>query len=480
MNNKNKNIDNLFKNRLQNSEPEFNPEHWDKMASMLDSYEAAHKSADDNSKGFMFRWSRVGIIIIVSTFILTTASLFIIFGTNLLQTKTTLAENKQDISKKSTSIITNNEKQIIKTINKSKPEGSKIEKPNKKLFEEQIIQNSNSNYEIGLINTKKANSTSSKDIIFETEKKANNTKETPEIDNFKEKQIVQKTEQKDERETIIKDKKEIKTNINNNNISEIPIQQTEINEVKETFINNEIETPVTSNIKIIDTIKTLKTAEKSKKSVSENNSSILNTDLSNNKFFVSAGVNYYKTISNDENTKPKGMYSPIGGVGFEHKFKNRKLSLIVELQYTRSSGHSLYKSSQKVKYFFTKEISKTIVNTKSIDVLRLPLLLKYRYLNRHSISIGIFGSYVFNSESEITKMPYNKPITTYKANGYMEGFNDFSYEFTLGYNFKIIKQLELEFRMNYSPNDITKKSYYLNLDTDKSTELQFNIIWHPY
>ncbi len=210
----------------------------------------------------------------------------------------------------------------------------------------------------------------------------------------------------------------------------------------------------------------------------EKNNSLLNKNEKNYNFYATLGITYYIPYTNGYTAGgDRGIIAPIGGIGFEKKLKNNRLSLLFEVLYTKNRGHSLSKTSEKTTYFFEEEITKTIVNTTSFDVLRMPIMAKYRFRNKHFIFGGLFASYIINSQSDLTVTSSLKPSTTSVVKGYRDGIKDFSYGFTLGYSYKIIKQLDVGIRINYSFDDITKNTYYLNNRTDNINELQINVIW---
>jgi len=440
-----KNIDELFKNRLQNEQAGFNPAHWDKMASLLDKQFLVPSASSGVVRGL----SSLVKVLIVSVSISVPAVLYLFLGTNIFI--------KNDVS---------------------------IEKPN--LIYHQVspmdtvsqIQTEN--------NADKRSLIQNNDLLKVAEK----------VDIQKKATIINKIITKSDQKEVVSDIK------SSNPVSEIVKNQDKIN----SFTENKFDNSDKTSRLTIGKSDNKQTYEKSDKNISADNNteikpllvidSIVTKDELNKTesesnlirlknyrgFYAIMGACYANSYSNDIYNNSAKEFSPIIGVGFEKRFKNKKYSLMFEVLYTRSKGHSLIKSQINTSYFLNKEINITTVKTQEIDLLRIPVLFKYS-LKRHSFITGIFASYLLNTNSELTEIIQSTSLNSFKASnvkGYRDGLKDISYGFTLGYTYGFSNQFDMGISYQFSPDDLTKNAYYQNSIKDNLSEIQLNIRWKLY
>lgn len=455
-----KNIDELIKNRLQNEKPVFNSAHWDKMASLLDKQFVTPSASSSAVTGL----SSVVKILIVSVSISLPVLLYVLIGSDLFQKEKIVTENIID---KSPAILMKDSTFIVENSPSVKSEFLLINKINQ-LKNSQEIE----------INVTRSKKTEPMPVVIE----------------------------KDEISTQNDLHLSVKSQANQVDKSQAKIDNKTNNEDELFIENNSLLKPVDVNLNSYtgnteDKVKSITVEITGKKNASKQNENKSEYQIKNdtlviqesensiiplrkyNGLYAFLGLNYANTFSNDKNVNTDRELSPIVGIGFEKLLKNNKLSLLFEVLYSKSSGHSMSKSSIKTSYFLNEEIIITTVNTNELDLLRVPVIFKYQLSNKHSLLAGVFGSYLINSESDLAESIQNptfKSVKTSVVKGYRDGFKDFSYGFTLGYSFRLAKKLDLGFRFNYSPDDISIDSYYLGSGKDRLTELQFNILWKLY
>jgi len=155
------------------------------------------------------------------------------------------------------------------------------------------------------------------------------------------------------------------------------------------------------------------------------------------------------------------------GAGFEH-FVSRRVGLLVEAQYVRRSGYELERSSKQIEYFLQPTTTTQYVTTESAQYLHLPITLRYRVKNRHSLIGGGFASAVMEAKNERRKTidspeGFEEELIG-KRKGYTEGLNPVQFGIVVGYEYQALEFLQLGLRFNHGMNGVTNKEYF-----DKAT-----------
>ncbi|MCX6269967.1 MAG: hypothetical protein NTU44_01895 [Bacteroidetes bacterium] len=186
------------------------------------------------------------------------------------------------------------------------------------------------------------------------------------------------------------------------------------------------------------------------------------------KLFLAAGATSYTPFGNTSGFSGTGRVGFQFGAGTWYEI-TKEISVLAETDYLRTSGHQLSASSESTDYLFTKWVGRVTVENREINLLHVPVLLRYRY-KFHMFSAGLSLQYILSCTGEKTTVDsvrYQYKYNHEKADNYIGGFNRLTAGLTAEYSCFVFRQNAILLRYTYYLNDMLKKQYYEGIKSPK-------------
>ncbi len=175
--------------------------------------------------------------------------------------------------------------------------------------------------------------------------------------------------------------------------------------------------------------------------------------INTNAFFVNVGT--VLSGSNTDNTLGNGLQA---GIGYRRAFNNG-FGVETGLNYFYLDNVNIQDRSDSVFYRFGKESIETEERNSRLDYLEVPLNLSYKIAPRHQIGLGGYAAILLNVERDITRTTFTpKGGTTVedeKASGYLDEFNRFDFGFSAFYRYSFSPRLKVGVHLKQGLMDIT-------------------------
>ncbi|MEP7169991.1 MAG: outer membrane beta-barrel protein [Bacteroidota bacterium] len=211
----------------------------------------------------------------------------------------------------------------------------------------------------------------------------------------------------------------------------------------------------------------------------ENNQLISKPVLDEKKSFpqtsysIFAGAFINKAFNNTENESGYGV-NLTGGVSIIHQF-NSTWSMELDAMYLEKGKLNSSKNFHSEYYMdeFGKRTEDINIRSTQLQYIIFPVLVQYHFNNNSQLmETGASYGYLINASSSIeyTTQITGSGLSLSKENkhGYVNGFEKHDIALLLGYGHHLVKNLQAGIRLHYGLKDITKNSYYNNLSIDKN------------
>lgn len=198
------------------------------------------------------------------------------------------------------------------------------------------------------------------------------------------------------------------------------------------------------------------------------NLDFLNSDLNvvanNNEFidksrtpvgvFVNGGLVF--TGSNTNNTLGTGYHA---GIGYR-KGLNYGLVLETGISYVVLNDVNIQDNSDSVFFGFGVERIETEEINKRLDYIEVPLNVSYRVTPKHSLGIGAYASILVNISRDVETKRYTPKggmaVSNHQSNGYQEEFDRFDLGFNAFYRYAMTPRFNVGLHFKTGLRDITK------------------------
>lgn len=177
-----------------------------------------------------------------------------------------------------------------------------------------------------------------------------------------------------------------------------------------------------------------------------------------------------------------GLFSnaPLHAIGFKYGYQHTPmLALETGLSYKSLSGNGAKLVYENVDYGFGKTVTTTEVKVQSLHYLELPLDVKVDFAEKHSAFVGASVSYLMNVKSAIntqTDETLNGVSNESKTMwGHQYGFNSTDIALRAGYNYQVMKNLDLGVTLGYGIMDITNNETFNNSEVNNSAEFRVRL-----
>ncbi len=175
--------------------------------------------------------------------------------------------------------------------------------------------------------------------------------------------------------------------------------------------------------------------------------------INTSSLFVNAGPVF--TGSNTSNTLGTGF---LAGVGYR-KGLNYGFGVEAGLNYFVLNNVNIQNYSDSVFYRFGKERIETEEVNSRLDYLEVPLNLTCKLAPKHQLGVGGYAAVLLNVSRDITKTTHTPKSGTYvedeKASGYLDEFNRFDFGLNAFYRYSISSRLNIGIHFKQGLMDIT-------------------------
>jgi hypothetical protein len=157
--------------------------------------------------------------------------------------------------------------------------------------------------------------------------------------------------------------------------------------------------------------------------------------------YLLPGAAFANTFGNTGNFKSKTNSSLYIGAGFEFRL-SKKLAIYLEPGVHRLSGLEINQTSEVSYTFFTKQQFITTIQNREMEVITLPLFLRYKQ-GIHTLSAGPSLLYLISTSGELEKTdisPEGVSMNHEKADNYISGFNRTQLGISLEYSLNVFQQ----------------------------------------
>ncbi len=169
--------------------------------------------------------------------------------------------------------------------------------------------------------------------------------------------------------------------------------------------------------------------------------------------FVNVGPVF--TGSNASNTLGTGF---LAGVGYR-KLLNYGFGVETGLNYFVLNNMNIQNNSDSVFYRFGKERVETEELNSRLDYIEIPLNLTYKFAPKHHLGVGGYAAILLNVQRDITKTTYTPKSGTYVedeyASGYLDEFNRFDFGLSAFYRYSLTSRLNVGLHFKQGLVDIT-------------------------
>lgn len=194
-------------------------------------------------------------------------------------------------------------------------------------------------------------------------------------------------------------------------------------------------------------------------------------------YFIHGGI----SISPAWKEGSDNSIDPIAGIGINYSL-SPSFDVYAGLNYLSRSNLALNKISRSLEYSFGVEGQSLILNVKKLHLVQMPIGFTYKFSIRHSVDIGINLVYMVNTGSDLetqTRLDAGAwDIQNTRETGYTDGFNRFSYQAGVGYNYRISELFSLRARFNYGLNDMVDNNYFGLPGNERLTDFQISLKYH--
>lgn len=157
--------------------------------------------------------------------------------------------------------------------------------------------------------------------------------------------------------------------------------------------------------------------------------------------YLLPGAAFANTFGNTGNFKSKTSSSLYIGAGFEFRL-SKKLAVYFEPGVHRLSGLEINQTSEVTYTFFIKQQFITTIQNREMEVFSLPLFLRYKQ-GIHTLSAGPSLLYLISTSGELEKTdisPEGVSMIHEKADNYISGFNRTQLGISLEYSMNVFQQ----------------------------------------
>ncbi len=169
--------------------------------------------------------------------------------------------------------------------------------------------------------------------------------------------------------------------------------------------------------------------------------------------FINVGPVF--TGSNANNTLGTGF---LAGVGYR-KTLNYGFGVETGLNYFVLNNVNIQNHSDSVFYRFGKERVETEEVNSRLDYLEIPLNLTYKLAPRHQLGVGGYAAILLNVNRDITRTTYTPKSGTSveddRASGYLDEFNRFDFGLSAFYRYSVSSRLNVGLHFKQGLLDIT-------------------------
>jgi len=191
-----------------------------------------------------------------------------------------------------------------------------------------------------------------------------------------------------------------------------------------------------------------------------------------------AGANFYQTGFGSWSV------SPVAGLAYR-KLLGKMFIVEVACFYSLQGGYDLNDSETVVteSYFLDKEtnVYSASINIKKQHKLYLPVTFHYKIAERHSLLGAMQFSFLLNTEGDYSEKNIISGITseTNRKNvkGYMDGIRTTNYGLSLGYQYKLSKNFDIQARITRDLLGSFSDDYFYGVETNPLWSLQAFIIF---
>jgi len=193
-----------------------------------------------------------------------------------------------------------------------------------------------------------------------------------------------------------------------------------------------------------------------------------------------AGANFHTGWNYHDTLEGRGL-SPLAGVGYTYYF-NPQWAFYSGIRYENIGG---LKASRKVfsdtKYDFGYSAVNTIVETKSLHYLVLPLQFQYTINGKNAVRLGGSVSYLAFTQSNVSVYSRNSfgtsDVTEKEQNAFVNGFNQWDASLTLAFRRKISERFNVSVLADYGLLDIKSNDFFSNRKYERNVGLKAIVAW---
>lgn len=190
-------------------------------------------------------------------------------------------------------------------------------------------------------------------------------------------------------------------------------------------------------------------------------------------FNVYAGLNLYRTQSST--LSDKRSVSPLVGLELMHPL-SKHFEIGIGTVYSLQGGYNLADTSTQVSYFLEKNVSRQIILIHKQHKLYVPFTIYYVISDKHAVSGGIHWSYLINTVGDYYTINTVSGSTIQSkesdVKGYMDGIKSSSFSFTAGYRFSLSNRFDISTRIVQELTDSYTPQYFYGVNASPSWALQ--------
>ena len=188
--------------------------------------------------------------------------------------------------------------------------------------------------------------------------------------------------------------------------------------------------------------------------------------------FILAGININKGMNGNSTTHTAAGVSPLIAIGLQKKI-NEKISLAAHIGFTYFNAMNIEKRVTNYKYSFGFDSTQISVIYKRMYQLSLPISVAYKLDKKQSVWAGIGATYLLNTLSKY--IDDNKHSL---KNGYMDGIKPFDLFVNFAYQYQINKKFGLQAGIQQGMINALDKNYFSIKNNNTQTRLSIGLKYY--
>lgn len=196
-----------------------------------------------------------------------------------------------------------------------------------------------------------------------------------------------------------------------------------------------------------------------------------------------AGGNILQNWTDNNSTNGFGL-SPTFGFNYSYDLWKDNLSLKTGLQYAnrQSLKNSFNQNSTTYSFGYTRQ--NTIVETKKLNFIEIPVVLNYKIKSKHEFSTGIIFSQLTSAKSKVEIFEENSlgAVKTENKTQFLkaDGYRSEDLALVFGYHYYIKNNLSVNLNFRYGLRDMTDNNYFQNETFNRTLGTQLTIEFTPF